>query len=155
MKILLKREHIVCGQSLFHAPSENEEVSNYELLKEISDERRMWKESGRFKRERERMSALDDLKGKGQECSGPTTITVSGSSKRDSTSRRMWLGQGRERHQSSRTQTQQRQKQWVFPRWLRFFLPLFLLIFPIPFIFFLEEMSFHLVSLSFSPESFI
>ena len=56
MKILLRREHVVCGQSLFHAPSENEEVSNYELLKEISDERRMWKESGRFKRERENVS---------------------------------------------------------------------------------------------------
>ena len=57
MKILLKREHVVCIQSLFHAPTENEEVSNYELLKEISDERWMWKDSGRFKREREKMSA--------------------------------------------------------------------------------------------------
>ena len=30
MKILLKEEHVVCIQSLFHAPTENEEVSNYE-----------------------------------------------------------------------------------------------------------------------------
>lgn len=31
VKILLKEEHVVCIQSLFHAPTESEEVSNYEL----------------------------------------------------------------------------------------------------------------------------
>lgn len=31
MKMLLKEEPVVCIQSLFHAPTESEEVSNYEL----------------------------------------------------------------------------------------------------------------------------
>ena len=30
MKFLLKEEHVVCIQSLFHAPTENDEVSDYE-----------------------------------------------------------------------------------------------------------------------------